>query len=90
MIISKEYETKWLDKKGKTTELVNMDDQHLITVVIHIDKLVRGAWQYDKPAEPIAHNAPEFVLDGFGQAHHNLCPPFYWNAVNELRARGLY
>ncbi len=90
MIISKPYHDRWLSKDGTVTLVKDMKDQHLIKVLFYIDALVRAAWEYEKPEQPIADNVPAFVGRGYGQLHYNICPDIYWNIRNELRERGLY
>jgi len=88
MILSKEYENAWLEKSGKVTPIKDMTDQHLITVVLHVDNLVRSGWEYDKPKESIAHNAPDYLQ--YMPDYYRLYPAFYWNAITDLKKRGLY
>ncbi len=89
MIISAPYHDLWLSKDGTTTPIKALDDHYLVTVLLHIDRLVRLGWQYDKPEVPIAANAPDYVHRGMGRVDDNLRPDAYWNARMELQARNL-
>lgn len=88
MWISEEYATRWLDRKGNLTEIVDMDDKHLMSSVFYIDGMVREAWSCVNITESIASNAPYFLR--FKPDWCMLYPTYYWNAITELKKRGLY
>ncbi len=90
MLVSPPYDKQWLSLGGQVTKIVDMKDMHLMAVVMYVGKLVRGAWLYQQPEEPVSYAAPGYVKLGYGQGHENLLPSFYWNAVAELKSRGLY
>jgi len=86
--IGDDYAHCWLDKKGNVTQIVDMDDKHLMASVFYIDKMVREAWEFVSITESIANNAPKFLQ--FKPDWCLLYPSYYWNAIAELTKRGLY